>query len=74
MGSRLNPGENTRTEMVRFRTLGDYPLSGCIPSEAVTVPQIIEEMLHASSSERQGRLVDYDEDGSMEQKKRDGYF
>jgi sulfate adenylyltransferase subunit 2 len=74
MGSRLRPGEQPEMKMVRFRTLGDYPLSGAVESEATTIPQIIEEMLLARTSERQGRLVDYDEDASMEQKKREGYF
>jgi sulfate adenylyltransferase subunit 2 len=59
---------------VRFRTLGCYPLTGAIESEATTVPQIIQEMLQATHSERQGRLIDFDEDGSMELKKREGYF
>lgn len=74
MGSRLLPGEKPEMKMVRFRTLGDYPLSGAVESTATTIPEIIEEMLLAKTSERQGRLVDYDEDASMEQKKREGYF
>ena len=59
---------------VRFRTLGCYPLSGAIESEAATLPEIIQEMLIATHSERQGRVIDYDVSGSMEQKKREGYF
>ena len=59
---------------VRFRTLGCYPLSGAIESEAATLPAIIEEMLLATHSERQGRVIDHDATGSMEQKKREGYF
>ena len=74
MGSRLLPGEKPEMKMVRFRTLGDYPLSGAVESTATTIPDISEEMLLAKTSERQGRLVDYDEDASMEQKKREGYF
>lgn len=71
---RLVPGENPQIQMVRFRTLGCYPLSGAILSSATTVPQIIEEMLNTKYSERQGRLIDSDEEGSMEVKKREGYF
>ncbi|HVK74707.1 MAG TPA: sulfate adenylyltransferase subunit CysD [Kofleriaceae bacterium] len=71
---RLQPGETPRTETVRFRTLGCYPLSGAIRSTATTLPEIIREMLLATHSERQGRLIDHDEEGSMEQKKREGYF
>jgi sulfate adenylyltransferase subunit 2 len=71
---RLEHGEQPRTEVVRFRTLGCYPLSGAIRSSATTLPGIIQEMLLARHSERQGRLIDHDEDGSMEVKKREGYF
>jgi sulfate adenylyltransferase subunit 2 len=71
---RLLPGEVPRTEVVRFRTLGCYPLSGAVRSTATTLPEIIQEMLLARHSERQGRLIDHDEDGSMEVKKREGYF
>jgi sulfate adenylyltransferase subunit 2 len=71
---RLEPGEEPRLEKVRFRTLGCYPLSGAIRSDADTLPAIIREMLLAKVSERQGRLIDFDEDGSMELKKREGYF
>jgi sulfate adenylyltransferase subunit 2 len=71
---RLRPGEEPRLEMVRFRTLGCYPLSGAVRSSAATLPEIIREMLLAKHSERQGRLIDFDEEGSMETKKREGYF
>ncbi len=71
---RLNPGEVPRYETVRFRTLGCYPLSGAVRSEATTLPQIIQEMLLTKTSERQGRLIDHDQAGSMEEKKREGYF
>ena len=59
---------------MRFRTLGCYPLTGAIESEAATLPEIIQEMLLATTSERQGRTIDKDEAGSMEKKKREGYF
>ena len=71
---RLNPGEVPRYETVRFRTLGCYPLSGAVRSEATTLPGIIQEMLLTRTSERQGRLIDHDQAGSMEEKKREGYF
>ncbi len=70
----LNPGEKPRMEMVRFRTLGCYPLTGALKSNAATLPDIIREMLLTKYSERQGRLIDFDEEGSMETKKREGYF
>jgi len=70
----LEPGETPQERMVRFRTLGCYPLTGAVESEADTLPKIIEEMLRARDSERQGRVIDYDEAGSMEDKKREGYF
>ena len=70
----LAPGERPAPRSVRFRTLGCYPLSGAIESTAKTVPDIIAEMLVARHSERQGRLIDHDVSGSMERKKRDGYF
>ena len=70
----LRPGERPDTRSVRFRTLGCYPLSGAIESTANTLPGIIEEMLLARHSERQGRLIDHDASGSMERKKREGYF
>ena len=70
----LGAGESPHMRLVRFRTLGDYPFSGAVESTATTLPQIIQEMLLATTSERQGRMIDYDEQGSMEQKKREGYF
>ena len=70
----LNPGEKPRLENVRFRTLGCYPLTGALPSSATTLPEIIKEMLLTKYSERSGRLIDHDEEGSMETKKREGYF
>lgn len=70
----LEPGERPQMKKVRFRTLGCYPLTGAIESEADTLPKIIEEMLRSRDSERQGRVIDHDEGGSMEQKKREGYF
>jgi sulfate adenylyltransferase subunit 2 len=71
---RLRPGEVPRAARVRFRTLGCYPLTGAVPSDATTVPEVIGEMLAARHSERQGRLIDHDEDAAMETKKREGYF
>jgi sulfate adenylyltransferase subunit 2 len=71
---RLEPGEKPQMKNVRFRTLGCYPLSGAVESEADTVPKVIQEMLLNRFSERQGRLIDFDEEGSMEEKKREGYF
>ena len=71
---RLEPGEEPQMKKVRFRTLGCYPLSGAVESEAETVPEVIQEMLLNRFSERQGRLIDFDEEGSMEVKKREGYF
>ena len=73
---RMPIGENEKVEMkkVRFRTLGCYPLTGAVESEATTLPEIIQEMLLTTTSERQGRLIDHDQAGSMEQKKREGYF
>jgi len=70
----LNPGETPRMLRVRFRTLGCYPLTGAIESEAETLDDIIAEMRAATTSERQGRLIDTDEAASMEKKKREGYF
>jgi len=70
----LEPGEKPRMRRVRFRTLGCYPLSGAIESDAATVAQIIAELRAADVSERQGRLIDSDEAASMEKKKREGYF
>ena len=71
---RLREGEVPVLKSVRFRTLGCYPLSGAVESEAADVPSVIQEMLTTTFSERQGRLIDFDEDGSMERKKREGYF
>jgi len=70
----MGKGETPRTEMVRFRTLGCYPLTGAVRSTATTLPEILHEMIEAKSSERQGRLIDHDEEASMEAKKREGYF
>jgi sulfate adenylyltransferase subunit 2 len=70
----LEPGEVPQTRKVRFRTLGCYPLTGAIESDAETVGDIVEEMLTTHLSERQGRVIDYDATASMEKKKRDGYF
>ena len=70
----LAPGETERMETVRFRTLGCYPLTGAVRSTAANLHEIIDEMRHSNSSERQGRLIDHDESGSMEKKKREGYF
>jgi sulfate adenylyltransferase subunit 2 len=69
----VEPGE-VQERSVRFRTLGCYPLTGAIESEAATLPEIIQEMLLATSSERQGRVIDFDSSGSMEKKKQEGYF
>jgi sulfate adenylyltransferase subunit 2 len=71
---RLLPGEVPETRNVRFRTLGCYPLSGAVESEADTLPAIIQEMLLTTTSERQGRAIDHDSAASMEKKKREGYF
>ena len=70
----LEPGEKPQMKRVRFRTLGCYPLTGAIESEADTLDAIIAEMRAATTSERQGRLIDSDESASMEKKKREGYF
>lgn len=71
---KLQPGEVVQEKLVRFRTLGCYPLTGAIESSADTIEEIVDEMLIARTSERQGRLIDSDESGSMEKKKREGYF
>jgi len=71
---RLEPGEEPKMEKVRFRTLGCYPLTGAVASNAETLPEIIQEMLLTTTSERQGRAIDHDESGSMEKKKQEGYF
>jgi sulfate adenylyltransferase subunit 2 len=70
----IDPGEKPKMEKVRFRTLGCYPLSGAIRSDAATVPEIIEELIATRHSERQGRVIDHDQTGSMEKKKQEGYF
>jgi sulfate adenylyltransferase subunit 2 len=70
----LNPGETPEMKSVRFRTLGCYPLTGAIESEAATLSDIIQEMLLTTSSERQGRVIDHDQAASMEKKKQEGYF
>jgi sulfate adenylyltransferase subunit 2 len=70
----LEPNESPELRRIRFRTLGCYPLTGAIESEASTVSEIVAEMRKARNSERQGRLIDSDENGSMERKKREGYF
>jgi sulfate adenylyltransferase subunit 2 len=71
---KLRSGESIETKMVRFRTLGCYPLTGAIESEATTLEEIVGEMLTATASEREGRVIDRDEGASMEKKKREGYF
>ena len=70
----LNPGEKPEMKKVRFRTLGCYPLTGAIESNAETIEDIVQEMLLATTSERQGRVIDFDGAASMEEKKKDGYF
>ena len=71
---RFADGEEFQKRSVRFRTLGCYPLSGAVESTATTLPEIIQEMLLATRSEREGRVIDHDQVGSMEEKKREGYF
>jgi len=71
---KIPEGQKPRMEKIRFRTLGCYPLTGAVASEAVTLPEIIQEMLLTTTSERQGRAIDHDEAGSMEKKKQEGYF
>ncbi len=71
---RFEPGEQEQMRSIRFRTLGCYPLSGAVESTAATLPEIIQEMLLATRSEREGRVIDHDQSGSMEEKKREGYF
>jgi len=71
---KLRPGETVENMKVRFRTLGCYPLTGAFVSDAETLDQVIEEMHQSRSSERQGRIIDHDGNGSMEQKKQEGYF
>lgn len=71
---RLRPGETPQMKSVRFRTLGCYPLTGAVESTASTLPEVIQEMLLTTTSERQGRVIDHDQSASMERKKQDGYF
>ena len=71
---KLRPGEEVQHKSVRFRTLGCYPLTGAVESTATTLPEIIQEMLLTTTSERQGRAIDHDSSGSMEKKKQEGYF
>jgi sulfate adenylyltransferase subunit 2 len=71
---KLNPGEQPEMRLVRFRTLGCYPLTGAIESPASTVEDIVQETMTAAFSERQGRVIDHDQAGSMEKKKQEGYF
>ncbi len=71
---KLNPGERAELRSVRFRTLGCYPLTGAVPSRAQTLDEILDEMRAATTSERQGRVIDHDQAGSMEVKKQEGYF
>jgi sulfate adenylyltransferase subunit 2 len=71
---RFRDGDQVVERSVRFRTLGCYPLSGAIESEAATLPELIQEMVAATTSERQGRAIDHDQPASMERKKREGYF
>ncbi len=71
---KLNPGEKPMMKSVRFRTLGCYPLSGAVESHATTIPQVIQETLLTTTSERQGRMIDHDAAASMEKKKQQGYF
>jgi sulfate adenylyltransferase subunit 2 len=71
---RLEPGEQPEMKVIRFRTLGCYPLTGAVESNATTLPHIIQEMLLATTSERQGRAIDNDEEGSMEKQKIEGHF
>jgi len=71
---RLNPGETPVNRSVRFRTLGCYPLTGAVESTAATLPEVIQEILLTTTSERQGRAIDHDQSASMEKKKQEGYF
>ena len=70
----IEEGEVPEERMVRFRSLGCYPVTAAIESQATTLPEIIEEMMLTRKSERENRIIDFDQDGSMEQKKREGYF
>jgi sulfate adenylyltransferase subunit 2 len=71
---RLHPGEQPELRSIRFRTLGCYPLTGAVESQAKTLPEVIQEMLLTTTSERQGRAIDHDQSASMEKKKQEGYF
>ena len=71
---RLNSGEEPQMKKVRFRTLGCCQLTGAVESEADTIEKIVEEMMTTTKSERTTRVIDFDQEGSMEQKKREGYF
>jgi sulfate adenylyltransferase subunit 2 len=71
---KLEPHEKVEHRLVRFRTLGCYPLTGAIESSAASLEEIVAEMFTATTSERQGRVIDQDESASMEKKKREGYF
>ena len=73
---RLKPkdGEEIKTRRIRFRTLGCYPLTAAIESDASTIEDVVTETLNAQTSERQGRLIDHDQAGAMEKKKQEGYF
>jgi len=71
---KMLPGEQPQQKNIRFRTLGCYPLTGAVESDATTLPEIIQEMLLATTSERQGRVIDNDDEGTMEDKKKEGYF
>ena len=70
----LAPGEKPQERMIRFRTLGCYPLSGAVESQASALEEVIAEIEGSQASERQGRLIDKDQAGAMEKKKREGYF
>ncbi|MCY4097770.1 MAG: phosphoadenosine phosphosulfate reductase family protein, partial [Rhodospirillales bacterium] len=70
----LEPRETSSEMLVRFRTLGCYPLTGAIPSSAATIPEIVAELRQSRTSEREGRIIDHDQLGSMEKKKLEGYF
>ena len=70
----LRNGEVPEQRSIRFRTLGDYPLTGAVESRAATLPEVIQEMLLTTTSERQGRAIDHDQAASMEKKKQEGYF
>ena len=70
----LQPGEHVETRSIRFRTLGCYPLTGAVESDAANLPEVIQEMLLTTTSEREGRAIDHDQQASMEKKKQEGYF